>query len=398
MAFIEPDGIDLLKRYYVYERDIMPSVGNVYYTNTEYYSSLGFKGYNKFAARRPSSTGGWVLPNCTGYSYGRVLETCGLTKCDYIAGDASQWFNYNKNLFDSGNGGFPYIQLKSNDKGYNLGSGYVADNSAMNLLKLIMLLCRPGNVVCYGEGTSSLNGGMVFGEEGHVQTIEKIISDDESYNKMIRDIKIGQFVVGGVAAIFGATLLINTAAYGWKLLTETWQALALVHAAGNTDALYNLLNHYQEIGLITSDAEWQRIWEALSEFAYTPQGVQFVINFERAARMSAGELKAMASGLLLVLGSLGAATYSVISGMLNNIDITTFPATVISQSSANGYSSDSSIGLWNRDTIYLYNSIGAIEGDPTLHGIILTPCQEPPQFARRGGFPWQLGNNIGLYD
>lgn len=214
MAYIEPDGIDITQRYYVYERDIMPEVGNVYYTNTEYYSSLGFKGYNKFAARRPSSTGGWVLPNCTGYSYGRVLETCGLDHCDYIAGDASQWFDYNKNLFDNGNGGFPYIQLKPSDKGYNLGSGYVSDSNAMHLLKLIMLLCRPGNVICYGEGTSSLNGGMVFGEEGHVQTIEKIISDDESYNKMIRDIKISQFVVGGIAAIFAGTLIINTAAYG----------------------------------------------------------------------------------------------------------------------------------------------------------------------------------------
>ena len=61
--------------------------------------------------------------------------------------------------------------------------------------------------------------------------------------------------------------------------------------------------------------------------------------------MSAGELKAVASGLLLTLGALGTATYNVISNMLNSIDISTFPATVISQSSANGYSSESSIGL-----------------------------------------------------
>lgn len=204
MAFIEPDGVNLLKRYYVYERNIIPGVDNVYYTNTEYYSSLGFKGYNKFAARRPSSTGGWVLPNCTGYSYGRVLETCGLTQCDYIAGDASQWFDYNKNLFDNGNGGYPYIQLDSTNRGYNLGGGFISDNSATYLLKLILVMCRPGNVVCYGEGTSSLNGGMVFDEAGHVQTIEKIIADDDAYQKMQRDIKIGNIVIASLAAIFGA--------------------------------------------------------------------------------------------------------------------------------------------------------------------------------------------------
>lgn len=166
--------LNVTSQYYVHERDVMPEVGNVYYTNTEYYSSLGFKGYNKFAARRPSSTGGWVLPNCTGYSYGRVLETCGLDHCDYIVGDASQWFDYNKNLFDNGKGGYPYIQLKASDMGFNIGSGFQATNSANVLYKLILSLCRPGNVVCYGEGTSSVNGGMVFGEEGHVQTLERL--------------------------------------------------------------------------------------------------------------------------------------------------------------------------------------------------------------------------------
>lgn len=213
MAFIEPEGRNITERYNVFERDIMPPVGNVYYTNTAYYSNLGIKGYNKFAARRPSVTEGWVLPNCTGYSYGRVLETCNLTSCSYIAGDAAQWFNYNKSLYDNGNGGFPYIQLKRFDKGFNIGSGFIADNDATDLMKLILLLCRPGNVVCYGEGTSSLNGGMVFDAAGHVQTIEKIIADDEAYNKMIRDIKIGKGVVAVISAIFAGAIISTAASY-----------------------------------------------------------------------------------------------------------------------------------------------------------------------------------------
>ena len=126
---------------------------------------------------------------------------------------------------------------------------------------------------------------------------------------------------------------------------------------------------------------------SLSEFIYTPQGIQYLLEFEKAARLSASELKAVFAGSILMLGALGGATYSVVHSILENIELSTLPATVISQSSYNGYSSTSSIGLWNRDTIYLYNSIGAIEGDPTLQGIILTPCQEPPTFAKQHRFP-----------
>lgn len=236
MATDYTDLIDITGLYHVYERDIMPKVGNVYYTNTNYYSSLGFKGYNKFPARRPATTGGWVLPNCTGYSYGRVLETCDLTECEYIAGDASQWFNYNKNLFDNGNGGYPYIQLKSSDMGFNIGSGFQATNNANLLYKLILSLCRPGNVVCYGEGTSSLNGGMVFDEAGHVQTIERLWADAEALSKYNRDLKIGGYVAAGMAAVLGAYLLTNLLSVITAMVKEISMCIEL-YIAGKIDLL-----------------------------------------------------------------------------------------------------------------------------------------------------------------
>ena len=102
--------------------------------------------------------------------------------------------------------------------------------------------------------------------------------------------------------------------------------------------------------------------------------------------------------LILLLAALGLGTVAVVSAMLEGAEFSGLPTLTITQSSANGYSSESTIGLWHQDRIDFNNAIGTIEGDPTLQGIIITPCQEPPLFARRGSFPWQLGNNIGLYD
>lgn len=393
--------LNITGQYHVYERDIIPEIGNVYYTNVNYTSNLGFNGYNKFAARRPTTTGGWVLPNCTGYSYGRVLETCNLTKCDCIAGDASQWFDYNKNLFDNKTGGYPYIQLKSNDMGFNIGSGFQATSNANLLYKLILSLCRPGNVVCYGEGTSSLNGGMIFGEEGHVQTIERLWADADALEKYNRDLKIGGYVVSALVGMLGAYLLTQTVAIAVSIIKDISMYLSLYKAGSiglaEIEALIasyvakgwiseeggiNLMEDLVK-GVIDENGYWY--WEFLKETI-----VDFAIN--------AGRKTITLGGLILLMGALGYGTAEIVQEMLNGVEFSGLPTMTISQSSANGYSSSSSIGLWNQDRIDFSNTIGTIEGDETLHGIIVTPCQEPPQFAHRGSFPWQLGNNIGLYD
>lgn len=40
---------------------------------------------------------GSVLPNCTGYAWGRFLEENNITDCDLSRGDADVWFNHNDN-------------------------------------------------------------------------------------------------------------------------------------------------------------------------------------------------------------------------------------------------------------------------------------------------------------
>lgn len=44
---------------------------------------------------------------CTWYAYGRIYEILG-SKPDLSTGAASEWFSYNKNKYDKGNGGYPY--------------------------------------------------------------------------------------------------------------------------------------------------------------------------------------------------------------------------------------------------------------------------------------------------
>lgn len=100
----------------------------------------------------------------------------------------------------------------------------------------------------------------------------------------------------------------------------------------------------------------------------------------------------------MTLGVTDSLTESVTNLLLDSITLTALPATVISHSSYNGYSSSSSIGIWSRDTIYFANALQTVAGDETLQGIILTPCQVPSTIARRNKhFPWQLGNSLGIY-
>lgn len=49
-------------------------------------------GYNKCIVI--NSTTGSVLPNCTGYAWGRFLEINELTDCDLSRGDAGNWYGH----------------------------------------------------------------------------------------------------------------------------------------------------------------------------------------------------------------------------------------------------------------------------------------------------------------
>lgn len=87
-------------------------------------------GYNKCIVI--NETTGSVLPNCTGYAWGRFLEINGLTDCDLSRGDAGNWYGHSD----------PY------DRGF---------------------LPRLGAIICWSK----------IGGAGHVAVVEEIKSNGD---------------------------------------------------------------------------------------------------------------------------------------------------------------------------------------------------------------------------
>lgn len=60
-------------------------------TNNKYYVSVAHGGYNKCIIINPET--GSVLPNCTGYAYGRFMEMAEVDECRLSTADAERWYN-----------------------------------------------------------------------------------------------------------------------------------------------------------------------------------------------------------------------------------------------------------------------------------------------------------------
>lgn len=105
------------------ERNTAPAYNNKYYVKTTY------GGYNRCIAI--DSTGS-VLPNCTGYAFGRFMECAGVQECNLAVSNATNWYGYND--------------------GYERGA-----------------LPKRGAVLCYSGGWES---------RGHVAFVEEVYSDN----------------------------------------------------------------------------------------------------------------------------------------------------------------------------------------------------------------------------
>lgn len=380
------DGyIDITQKYdRQLQRTKIPTKSDIRYINTSYTNADGQQGINKFPARLPSTTGGWVLPNCTGYSYGRCLETTRLTSLD-IAGSASQWFDYNKTKFDAGTGGYPYIQLKSSTPsanlfGWNIGLGYeqLSENAVS---AVIMNSLRTGHVICYGEGTSTINGGMVFDDNGHVQTVELLYANQESYDKYLKTRKNVQSFIS-----YLASFLIS-------------MGIASLVAKKLTGAAAKLIKDYKMYKY--GGNPWQKLVEQwIAQGLWTlEEGLEFLASVENDVYNAYLSKLVSQSVIYIIAVLLSIATGTTIGTLLGEMASIGFPEITISQSSYNGYSESSSIKLWNTDNIKLQNHLNRVKQDTTLQGIIMTPTIDilNPENKDRN-FPWQLGNNIGLYD
>lgn len=96
------------------ERTVAPSGTNKYYIRTTY------GGLNKCILI--DSTTGSVIPNCTGYAYGRFMECAKVKTCDLPTSDAGTW--YSSTIYQKGQ--IPRLGAVACWKGGTEGRGHVA--------------------------------------------------------------------------------------------------------------------------------------------------------------------------------------------------------------------------------------------------------------------------------
>ena len=150
-------------------RNKAPTSENKLYVNKSY------GGENIFAAKDSS---GFVLPNCTGYCYGRCLELGGgvITAPN---GDANQWINNADNSWGR-------IKKHANNDfrvrfpGMSKETLKLTQSQAKKLLSLPGWL-QPNSIACFdSNGKQSAATGWNYGDPGgpgHIVTIEQIVYD-----------------------------------------------------------------------------------------------------------------------------------------------------------------------------------------------------------------------------
>ena len=161
-------------------RNKAPTSENKLYVNKSY------GGENIFAAKDSS---GFVLPNCTGYCYGRCLELGGgvITAPN---GDANQWINNADNSWGR-------IKKHANNDfrvrfpGMSKETLKLTQSQAKKLLSLPGWL-QPNSIACFdSNGKQSAATGWNYGDSGgpgHIVTIEQIVYDSYDVSAYVRTV------------------------------------------------------------------------------------------------------------------------------------------------------------------------------------------------------------------
>ena len=159
-------------------RNKAPTSENKLYVNKSY------GGENIFAAKDSS---GFVLPNCTGYCYGRCLELGGgvITAPN---GDANQWI-------DNADKSWGRIKKHANNDfrvrfpGMSKETLKLTQSQAKKLLSLPGWL-QPNSIACFdSNGKQSAATGWNYGDyggPGHIVTIEQIVYDSYDVSSNLR--------------------------------------------------------------------------------------------------------------------------------------------------------------------------------------------------------------------
>ena len=161
-------------------RNKAPTSENKLYINKSY------GGENIFAAKDSS---GFVLPNCTGYCYGRCLELGGgvITAPN---GDANQWI-------DNADKSWGRIKKHANNDfrvrfpGMSKETLKLTQSQAKKLLSLPGWL-QPNSIACFdSNGKQSAATGWNYGNSGgpgHIVTIEQIVYDSYDVSAYVRTV------------------------------------------------------------------------------------------------------------------------------------------------------------------------------------------------------------------
>ena len=334
------------------------------------YININYGGLNYCVVRDPSN--GFVLPNCTGYCWGRALETTKSTRVDLSNNQGSVWFSQNKQKWDNGTGGYPYLDFIN--KEVSLPGGIKQSGlSASDMLKIMNIFVMPGNIICYGEGFSPSTG-YTYDENGHVQTIEEIWADADSMDAYNRNNFIGMIV--GTITLTAATAYLSFLLAGAVSPLINRFALWLTSSANVLHFLAISKSSGLE-GLVKwlTGTPYQDILSTLTPDQYN-ELLRLVFHYS-----TIGYVTSISLSVLLGVIVSGATLSQVLQGM----EVIYLPAYKVSESFYSGDTPDHN--AWETNFVNLQSEISSLS--PTVQGIIMVPPKLDNINHTKSNFPWE---------
>lgn len=358
-------GLDRIPTPGFNKRTSAPQPSNSRYINVNY------GGLNYCVVR--DSTNGFVLPNCTGYCWGRALETTKSTRVDLSNNQGSVWFSQNKQKWDNGTGGYPYLDFIN--KEISLPGGLKQSGlSATDMIKLMTIFVMPGNIICYGEGFSPSTG-YTYDENGHVQTIEELWADADSMDAYNRNNMIGMIV--GTITLTAATAYLSYLLVGavnssiqnfviWLMDNQKIRKILTLAKHGQFKSIIKFLmgTPFQDILEGLHGPVVQKIvFDPLIYYPY--DGYQLYV--------------ALAVLLGVTVGGL------TLSQVLNGMELVYLPSFKVSESFYSGDTADHA--AWETNFVNLQSEISSLS--PVVQGIIMVPPKLDKINNIKHNFPWE---------
>ena len=331
------------------------------------YININYGGLNYCVVR--DKTNGFVLPNCPGYCWGRALETTKSTTVDLSNNQASVWFSQNKQKWDNGTGGYPYLDFIN--KEVSLPGGVKQTGlSTSDILKLMNIFVMPGNIICYGEGFSPSTG-YTYDENGHVQTIEELWADVDAADRYKINYKIG--VIMGTIVLTAATVVLAD-----FIVSPLVAKFVNVLMANDNFQMFYAIG--KNLGWKTA-LQWLGGTEFIELTSYlTDEQFADLIAKLDVTYYTGYNLYVALTVLLTTL-----VTGVTLSHVLQDIELVYSPVFKVSESFYSGDTADHA--AWETNFVNLQSEINS--ASPTVQGIIMVPPKLGNVNNTKHNFPWE---------